>query len=345
MHKFSTLVILTIYAIGLGAQAASAGSIAHVVTPVAPLYPIIKELMRGSGTPILILQDAQNAHNAQLSVTDVKALAQANVMVVADTTMNKGLYQTLAKVKKSDFHLIALTDLEGADPLTYRHNNPLTDAYAKNPAKSPWLNSVFSGKTKTQAAPHSDHANTVDPHLWLDPVRMANLLPALADRLGEIQPEYAATFQANAERLSTHLREEVTPAIASLFAQAHPAQTKDMIPYITFHDAYQYFDVRFGLSSFGYITQRPEEFVGAASMKALLEASNASQVRCIVTESVDPLARNLAVRSNAFLVVLSPERDYPEKELPSAPWAQSNYDRLLYKIAQTFIDCIEGKKQ
>lgn len=350
-------MILTIYGICVFAQAASASEIAHVVTPVAPLLPILTEIMRGAGAPSLIKSAAQNPHNAHLSVSDAQAISKANAIIVADISMNKNLYETIQKRAAKDAKIISLTRLKGANPLPYRRNNPLTNfhAIAKHEAEHAQVKkytpseviypSTIKKKPHAHSHTHEHEKNTasIDPHIWLDPIRMAQLLPALAEQLGEIEPEHAATFADNAKRLSEHLREEVSPALASLFAHIRPAQTKDVIPYVTYHDAYQYFDARYGLTQHGFITQRPEEYVGAASMKALLEATNTTKIRCIIAESNGPLTRNLAVRSEAAVVILSPERAYASSELPSASWARNNYDRLLYKIAETFVGCIEGR--
>lgn len=353
-------MMLTIYGICVFAQAASASEIAHVVTPVAPLMPILTEIMRGAGAPSLIKSAAQNPHNAHLSVSDAQTISQANAIIVADISMNIHLYETMQKHAAKDAKIISLTSLKGADPLPYRRTNPLTSFHhiAKHEAeqaqakKSDSSAVIYPSAVKKNAHSHEhehkheheENTSSIDPHIWLDPIRMAQLLPALAEQLGEIEPEHAATFADNAQRLSEHLREEVSPALASLFANIRPAQTKDVIPYVTYHDAYQYFDARYDLTQHGFITQRPEEYVGAASMKALLDATNASKIRCIIAESNGPLTRNLAVRSEATVVILSPERLYAGNELPSASWARNDYDRLLYKIADTFIGCIEGKK-
>lgn len=44
-----------------------------------------------------------------------------------------------------------------------------------------------------------------DPHFWLDPARMADLGDAMAERLGEIDPDRADTYAANASTLRNDL--------------------------------------------------------------------------------------------------------------------------------------------
>lgn len=50
-----------------------------------------------------------------------------------------------------------------------------------------------------------DHDGELDPHFWLDPLRMADLSDAVADALGEIDPDHADEFTANAAGLRADL--------------------------------------------------------------------------------------------------------------------------------------------
>lgn len=56
-----------------------------------------------------------------------------------------------------------------------------------------------AGETEGEHAGH-DHGD-VDPHFWHDPLLMADLGDAVAERLAEADPEHAAAYRANAEDL------------------------------------------------------------------------------------------------------------------------------------------------
>jgi zinc transport system substrate-binding protein len=51
-----------------------------------------------------------------------------------------------------------------------------------------------------------DHGD-VDPHFWQDPLRMADLGDAVAERLGEVDPDHADDYTANAADLRTDLED------------------------------------------------------------------------------------------------------------------------------------------
>ena len=50
-----------------------------------------------------------------------------------------------------------------------------------------------------------DHDGDLDPHFWLDPLRMAELGDAVADALAQIDPDHAEDFEANAAALRADL--------------------------------------------------------------------------------------------------------------------------------------------
>ncbi len=54
---------------------------------------------------------------------------------------------------------------------------------------------------------HDHEESDLDPHFWLDPLRMADLGDGVADRLAELDPDGADTYRANAEELRSQLEE------------------------------------------------------------------------------------------------------------------------------------------
>ncbi|WP_134765863.1 metal ABC transporter substrate-binding protein [Nocardioides sp. 1609] len=78
-----------------------------------------------------------------------------------------------------------------------------------------------------------DHEGDLDPHFWLDPIRMADLGDAVADALAEIDPDHADDFAANAAALRTDL-EEVDRAYTDGLA------TCERSTIVVSHDAFGY---------------------------------------------------------------------------------------------------------
>ncbi len=98
---------------------------------------------------------------------------------------------------------------------------------------------------------HGDHTHDFtggDPHFWLDPQRVLELLPELAAVFSELDPEGTAYFEENARRYAEAVREadaELEAAIASI-----PPERRVLVVY---HDAYGYLEERFDFQVLGSI--------------------------------------------------------------------------------------------
>jgi zinc transport system substrate-binding protein len=79
----------------------------------------------------------------------------------------------------------------------------------------------------------------VDPHFWLDPLRMAKVADAVAAALAEADPEHAEDFRANAARLDGRLT-----ALDREYADGLAGCARDTI--VVSHDAFGYL-ARYGL--------------------------------------------------------------------------------------------------
>ena len=89
-----------------------------------------------------------------------------------------------------------------------------------------------------------DHKATYDPHLWLDPVRLATVATAVGTRLAKIDPDHAADYQAGTAKLVGALNtldEEFKQGLAS-------CKQKTIV---TSHEAFGYLADRYGLKQVG----------------------------------------------------------------------------------------------
>ncbi|MEO1000471.1 MAG: zinc ABC transporter substrate-binding protein, partial [Pseudomonadota bacterium] len=108
---------------------------------------------------------------------------------------------------------------------------------------------------------HGDHDHghdhgAFDPHAWLDPAIARLWLGEIADTLAAADPDGAATYRANADAAIAAL----TAQEAAIAERLAPITGK---PFIVFHDAYQYFELRFGLEASGAISPGDASSPGA----------------------------------------------------------------------------------
>jgi len=120
---------------------------------------------------------------------------------------------------------------------------------------------------------HPDH----DLHFWLDPVNARAMIAEIARVLGEADPDNAARYAGNAEAYGARL----DALIEETAATVEPVKAR---PAVVFHDAYQYFEKRFGLNVVGSITVSPEVLPGAQRLSEIREKVKELDAACVFSE-------------------------------------------------------------
>jgi zinc transport system substrate-binding protein len=146
---------------------------------------------------------------------------------------------------------------------------------------------------------HADEA--VDPHFWLDPTRLASVGDALAERLAELDPEGAATYEDNAAALRADLEaldEEVQAGLANCAVDT----------LVTGHEAFGYLAERYGLEVVGISGLSPSQEPDPAQLAEIAGLVEERGVTTVYTETlVDPaVAETVAEEAGVRTAVLDP---------------------------------------
>ena len=99
----------------------------------------------------------------------------------------------------------------------------------------------------------------------------------IEEALVKADPANAAAYEANAEAMMSKL----DSLIAEIDAELAPVKGRG---YIVFHDAYQYFEKRFGVSAVGSITVSPEVLPGAERISELQKKVRNLNATCVFSE-------------------------------------------------------------
>src|SRR5690606_7008552 len=110
-----------------------------------------------------------------------------------------------------------------------------------------------------------------------DPENAKRIVAGLATVLAQRDPANAAKYKANAARVTARI-DDLSAGIAR---EMKPLAGK---PYIVFHDAYQYFEKRFGLEAVGSITVSPEAKPSAKRLTELRHKISALDAVCVFAE-------------------------------------------------------------
>ena len=140
-----------------------------------------------------------------------------------------------------------------------------------------------------------------DPHVWLDPRNAAAMTRIMVIVLANADPANAALYRKNGSHLLARLGK----------LEAEISQTLEPVtgvPYLTFHDAFGYFEDRFGLRSMGAVTAAADRPPGARRISALRRTIGSGKIPCVFTEpEFEPaLARTLIEGTGARIGILDP---------------------------------------
>ncbi len=141
-----------------------------------------------------------------------------------------------------------------------------------------------------------------NPHLWMDPVFARAYVEKIRAALAKRDPAGAPAYEANARAFDAKL-DALTRRIAQTIARIPSARRKMLV----FHDAWAYYDARFGLRTVGVIETSPGREPSPASLAAIVARARREHVHAAFTEPeyspklVDAIARSAGITTIAQL--------------------------------------------
>ncbi|WP_433440083.1 metal ABC transporter substrate-binding protein [Nonomuraea sp. CA-141351] len=187
----------------------------------------------------------------------------------------------------------------------------------------------FDAATAVKTLPSQggeEHAVSYDPHLWLDPSRLATVATKLGERLAGADPAHAQAYKDRATRTASTLG-----TLDQEFAKGLSACKTQTL--VTSHEAFGYLADRYGLKQVG-ITLDPEQEPSPTRISEVAKLAKSEGVTTIFTESlVSPkVAEVLANEVGAKTAVLD-----PLESKPSGDYLSAMRDNL--KTLQTALGC------
>lgn len=257
----------------------------NVVATVKPLHSLVAAVMGDLGIPALIVKGAASPHTYSMKPSDAQALQSANLVFWTGHGLELFLEGSLATLAPHAT-IVELSEAPGITLLAPREAGTF--------------------EQHADGDEHADYAHhegeEADMHFFLDPANAKVMVATIADSLAAADPEHADTYRANAARETADLDALISEITTDL------APVKDR-PFVVFHDAYQYFENRFGLNVAGSITVSPEVTPGADRINEIRAKLKTLDAACVFAEpQFDPRIVNVLTEgTGAKQGVLDPE--------------------------------------
>lgn len=273
----------------------------RVVASIKPLHALAAAVMEGLGEPELLVDGAATPHGFTLKPSDARALAEADLVIRIGPQLEGFLVRPLAELA-ADAVVITLTETEGVDLLPRRDGGTWSGADGAHDHGHGHGHGHGNGHGHGHGHGHANDPNAdIDPHLWLDPHNADVAAQAVAEALARIDPANAAAYAANAARMSRAI------AAAEAAMKVELASVRD-VPFLVFHDGFQYLDRHFGLRAVGAVTLNPETPPGAGRVREIQNRIRTTGAACVFAEpQFNPRIIDVIVAgTDARIAVLDP---------------------------------------
>jgi zinc transport system substrate-binding protein len=289
--------------VALAAPALGAEPPIRVVATIKPIHSIVSNVTGASGQPELLMPGGVSPHSYVPRPSDARKLSKADIVFWVGSSLENFLERPLATLAPHA-RKVALADAEGVLRLPARRGG------------------VWDSTTPG----HDDEE--LDSHVWLDPRNAAAMAQTVAATLTTANPARARSYSANADAFAERMKRldgELAARLAAVRSR----------PYIVFHDAFHYFELRYGLSPAGAVTVAADRPVGARRIVSLRRKVRSSGAICVFSTPQYPpkLVAALTEGTRARTGVL----DDVGADIPAGP---AHYETLMRRIADALIRCL-----
>ena len=288
INKFIKLTITLFFTLTLSF---SANADIKVVASIKPIHSLASYLMDGVGKPDLIVDGYNSPHGFALKPSHAKMLQNADLIFWVGEDLETFLEKPLKSIAKKA-EKIELMEIKGLTKLDFRERNIFEshDDHKEHGHKEDKHNNHKEHGHKEdkhddhkehghKEAKHDDHHGhghgEHDPHIWLDPMNAKVILSEMAEHLIENDQKNASKYKSNLKKAHKDL-DKLTKKIKSEL-------NKDFKS-IVFHDAYQYFEKRFGVNILGAFTVNTDVLPGAEQLSEIREIIEHEKVSCVFSE-------------------------------------------------------------
>lgn len=243
-----------------------------VVASIKPIHSLVAGVMAGIGEPEIIVDGAASPHTYSLRPSQASYLEKADLVFWVGPQLEAFLEKPLDTLGRNAT-VVNLGQADGLVMLKIRTGGTFED---HDHGAEEHADHDHDGHAQDKH--HNEHVDEdFNAHIWLDPANAKALVHAIEDALAAIDPDNAFVYATNARDLSAQLDNLTTEVTATLA----PVRGRS---FVVFHDAYPYFENRFGVSAAGSVTVSPEVSPGAARVSEIREKVKELGVACVFSE-------------------------------------------------------------
>lgn len=251
-----------------------------VVATTTILGDVVSNVVGDGGNVEVIMPVGVDAHDFQASSQQVAMMSTADLVVAVGLGLEEGLHDALDSAESDGVPVFEVAPL--LDPIPFgEHENGA---------------SVCDPATEHEDESESDEheQGSCDPHVWMDPLRMAEAARLIATELEDVSPD--GGWAERAEDYAAELTETNEQIVEKL--SAVPEDRRAMV---TNHEALGYFAELYDFEIVGVVIPGGSTLGDPSSseLAELVEVINREQVPAIFTDLSSPTGLAEAVSEEA----------------------------------------------
>ncbi|OCG62638.1 zinc ABC transporter substrate-binding protein [Gilliamella sp. wkB18] len=284
---------------------------ATIVSSVKPIGFIVEAIASGVTETEILLPDGASPHTYSLTPADLRKIKSAQLVIWIGEDLETFMPAILKNVdKQKQIELIDISDIKVL--LRTSHDN----------------NSHEEIQSHHDSSDH-DHHGEYDEHIWLSPEIAKIIAKSVHDKLIIQYPDKKDLIDENLSEFTIKLAETEQ----NIAKKLRNVQNRG---YFVFHDAYGYFEAKFGLNNLGSFTINPSVQPGVQKVYAIKQKIKEHQAICIFSEPqfspavIGKLVDGTKVRIGE-LNPLGTDIDL----------SKDAYSQFLLKLTQQLLDCLD----
>lgn len=229
-----------------------------VVVTTNILGDLVGDLVDGGARVEVLIEGGTDPHEFSPSASQAAMINSADLVVANGLDLEAGLIDLLDEALAEGTEVLYLA--ERLDPLPFAAD-------------------------ENEDEEHADEANDadLDPHFWLDPLRMADGVALIAEALSDLQPE--ATWDVRGAELGPEL-EQLHMELETKLEAVPPERRK----LVTNHHSLGYFAERYGFDVVSTVIPGGSTMgePSASDLAELVDTLEREDIRAIFTETTSP---------------------------------------------------------
>lgn len=266
----------------------------HVITSVYPLEWLASQVGGEDVTVTNLTPAGADPHEVELSPRQVGMVADADIVFYIpglQPAIDEAVEQHAADHSLDSTEVVDLLPVSTAEHEHHDHDEEGQDHDEEG----------HDHDEEGHDAEDSHSHGGMDPHLWLDPERLADLAEALADRLSDVDPDHAAVYQENRDTVVNELTELHT-------AYSEGLATCSRRELVVSHAAFGYLAEAHDLEQISITSVDSHEEPSPAQIAEVVHEVEEHDVTTIFTTPLtDPsIAETVAAETGAEVAILDP---------------------------------------